>query len=271
MPNYLHLPVGYHGRSSSIVVSGHNVRRPRGQMQLEEGKPPVYGECRALDFELEMAFFVGGAETNIGEPIPVEKAHEHIFGMVIMNDWSARDFQKWEYVPLGPFTAKNFCTTISPWIVTMEALEPFLCDSAEHPQEPKPLPYLCHSDRYSFDIRLEVNLSVAEKPQNEQLICRSNFKNLYWTMKQQLAHHTVTGCNVRPGDLMASGTISGPEKGEFGSMLELSWKGTQPIFFDEEKTIKRTYLLDGDTVTMKGIFYILNSVVKSSFEMFQVI
>ncbi len=252
MPNWLHLPVGYHGRSSSVVVSKTPIRRPVGQTQPVEDKPPIFGPCKLLDFELETAFFVGGPSTNLGEPISVEKAHEHIFGMVLMNDWSARDIQKWEYVPLGPFLAKNFGTTISPWIVTMEALMPFVINNPI--QEPQPLPYLCHSDPYTFDINLEVLLKVPELEGEEKTICNSNFKHMYWSMKQQLAHHTITGCNVNPGDLLGSGTISGPTKNSFGSMLELSWRGTQPIVLDKEKNIQRKFLQDGDEVIMRGYY-----------------
>ena len=249
MPNWLHLPVGYHGRASSVVVSNTPIRRPVGQTQPVENHPPVFGPCKLLDFELEMAFFVG-AGNNLGEPIPIKQAHEHIFGMVIMNDWSARDIQKWEYVPLGPFLAKNFGTTISPWVVPMEALMPFVHQGPV--QDPKPLPYLQHDDPYSFDIKLEVALRVPELNNEEKVICKSNFQNLYWSMKQQLAHHTITGCNVNPGDLLASGTISGPTKNSYGSMLELSWRGTEPLNLDEEKKVQRKFLLDGDTVVMRG-------------------
>jgi fumarylacetoacetase len=250
MPNWLHLPVGYHGRSSSVVVSGTDFRRPSGQSQPDETKPPVFGPCKLLDFELEMAFFVGPGN-KLGEPILAKNAHEHIFGMVLMNDWSARDIQKWEYVPLGPFTAKNFATTISPWVVPMEALIPFLLQGEE--QNPTPFSYLKHDDPYTFDIKLEVSVKIPELPNDDaKVISRSNFKNMYWTMKQQLAHHTVTGCNVRPGDLLASGTISGDTKDSFGSLLEITWRGKEPILFDTDGNIKRTFFKDGDTVIIKG-------------------
>jgi fumarylacetoacetase len=250
MPNWLHLPVGYHGRSSSVVVSGTPFRRPSGQSQPDETKSPVFGPCKLLDFELEMAFFVGPGN-KFGEPILAKNAHEHIFGMVLMNDWSARDIQKWEYVPLGPFTAKNFATTISPWVVTMDALMPFLLQGEE--QNPIPFSYLRHDDPYTFDINLEVSVKIPELSNDEaKVISRSNFKNMYWTMKQQLAHHTVTGCNVRPGDLLASGTISGDTKDSFGSLLEITWRGKEPILFDTEGNIKRTFFKDGDTVIIKG-------------------
>ncbi|XP_051896318.1 fumarylacetoacetase isoform X2 [Pristis pectinata] len=246
MPNWLHLPVGYHGRASSVIVSGTPVRRPMGQMKPDDTKPPVFGACKLLDFELEMGFFIGRGN-KLGEPIPVSQAHEHIFGMVLMNDWSARDIQKWEYVPLGPFLGKSFGTTISPWVITMEALLPFVV--ANPVQDPKPLPYLCSDDPYTFDINLFVSIK-GEEMAEKATICRSNFKNMYWTMKQQLAHHTVNGCNVRPGDLLASGTISGPSPESFGSMLELSWKGTKAI--DLGSGHKRKFLQDGDEVILTG-------------------
>lgn len=246
LPNWLHLPVGYHGRASSVVVSGTPVRRPVGQSRMVDNKPPSFGPCKILDFELEMAFFVGPGN-NQGEPIPVQKAHEHIFGMVVMNDWSARDIQKWEYVPLGPFLAKNFCTTISPWVVTMEALQPFMVSNP--PQDPVPLPYLQHSDPYSLNVELEVTMK-GEGMEKPATVCKSNMKNLYWTAKQQLAHHTVTGCNARPGDLMASGTISGPTPDSYGSMLELSWRGSKTLQL--APGVERKFIQDGDEVIMSG-------------------
>ncbi|KAL7405591.1 hypothetical protein ABVT39_003695 [Epinephelus coioides] len=209
-------------------------------------KPPVFGQSKQLDIELEMAFFVGGGN-QLGEPIPIEKAHEHIFGMVLMNDWSARDIQAWEYVPLGPFLGKNFGTTISPWVIPMEALLPF---AEPNPiQDPDPLPYLQHHDAYTFNINLFVSLKGQDMAE-AATICKSNFKYMYWTMKQQLTHHTVNGCNVRPGDLLASGTISGPDPGSFGSMLELSWRGSKSIDLGGGET--RTFLKDGDEVTITG-------------------
>uniref|UniRef100_A0A8C5GML0 Fumarylacetoacetase n=2 Tax=Gouania willdenowi TaxID=441366 RepID=A0A8C5GML0_GOUWI len=246
MPNWLRLPVGYHGRASSVVVSGTPIRRPSGQMRPDQAKPPVFGPSKQLDIELEMAFFVGGGN-QLGEPIPIHEAHQHIFGMVLMNDWSARDIQAWEYVPLGPFLGKNFGTTISPWVVPMEALLPFAVPNA--PQDPQPLPYLQHSDDYTFNINLSVSLKGQDMA-NVANICRSNFKYMYWTMKQQLTHHTVNGCNVRPGDLLASGTISGPNPESFGSMLELSWRGSKNI--DLGEGLSRTFLKDGDEVTITG-------------------
>lgn len=246
MPNWKYLPVGYHGRASSIVISGTPIYRPCGQTVPVEGTPPVYGPSRLLDFELEVAFFVGGPPTKLGDSVSASEAYDHIFGMVVMNDWSARDIQKWEYVPLGPFGAKNFGTTISPWIVTMEALEPFKVPNA--PQDPKPFSYLQHDYSCNFDIKLEVHI----QPQNGSFttVSRSNYKFMYWTPAQQLAHHTVTGCNVNPGDLLASGTISGDTPDSYGSMLELSWKGTQPIDMQDGTT--RKFLQDGDEVIMHG-------------------
>ncbi|XP_028258483.1 fumarylacetoacetase [Parambassis ranga] len=246
MPNWLRLPVGYHGRASSVVVSGTPIRRPSGQMRPDQTKPPVFGPSKQLDIELEMAFFVGGGN-QLGEPIPINKAHQHIFGMVLMNDWSARDIQAWEYVPLGPFLGKNFGTTISPWVIPMEALLPF---AEPNPvQDPEPLPYLQHQDAYTFNINLFVSLK-GQGMAEAATICKSNFKYMYWTMKQQLAHHTVNGCNVRPGDLLASGTISGPDPESFGSMLELSWRGSKTIDLGGGQT--RTFLNDGDEVTITG-------------------
>ena len=244
LPNWKHLPVGYHGRASSIVVSGTPVRRPMGQTKPDEA--PIFGPCKQLDFELEVAFFVGGKGNELGSPIPMDRAHEHIFGLVLMNDWSARDIQKWEYVPLGPFLAKNFATTISPWIVPLEALDFFRVQSVV--QDPTPLPYLQHKDPFNFDIDLEVQLTTKEGSQN--VICKSNLKYMYWTMKQQLVHHSITGCNMRPGDLMASGTVSGPTPGSYGSMLELAWKGTKPIKLGNGS--QRTFIEDGDEVTLRG-------------------
>ena len=244
MPNWLHLPVGYHGRSSSIVVSGAPVRRPQGQTRPDDEQPPVFGASRMVDFELEMGFFVGPGN-GLGEPVPVGEAEEHIFGMVLVNDWSARDIQKWEYQPLGPFLAKNFATTISPWVVTLDALEPFRC--AGPGQEPQPLPYLQGSDG-AFDIALEVWL--APDGGSATRICESNFRYLYWSMAQQLAHHTVGGCNLRTGDLLASGTISGPTDDSRGSLLELAWRGEEPLSLESGE--QRSSVQDGDTVTLTG-------------------
>lgn len=245
MPNWLHLPVGYHGRASSIIVSGTPVHRPKGQQMPDDAEQPLFGPSRLLDFELEMAFVIG-RDTRLGESVPVGKAEDYIFGMVLFNDWSARDIQKWEYVPLGPFLGKSFASTISPWVVTMEALEPFR--TAGPVQDPQPLPYLQADGEKAFDIQLEVEI-VPENGQGKS-VCRSNFKYLYWNMAQQLAHHTVNGCNIRVGDMMASGTISGPGPESYGSMLELSWQGTKPIAMPDGS--ERRFLLDGDTVVLRG-------------------
>jgi fumarylacetoacetase len=246
MPNWLHLPVGYHGRASSIILSGENIHRPMGQTKADDEENPSFGPSRLLDFELEMGFFIGTGN-KLGHPIPVSEAEDHIFGMVIVNDWSARDIQKWEYVPLGPFNAKNFATSISPWVVTMEALEPFRTKSPQHEKEP--LEYLKDSRNCSYDIKLEVLLQ-SEDMTEPQRICESNFKYLYWSMCQQLAHHTITGCNMQTGDLLASGTISGSDKTSFGSMLELTWRGSEPIKLSNGQ--ERKFLLDGDTIIMKA-------------------
>lgn len=242
-PNWLHLPVAYHGRSSSLIVSGIDVRRPCGQSKPDAESKPIYGPSRSLDFELEMAVFIGPGNP-LGQPIAITAAEDHLFGMVILNDWSARDIQAWEYVPLGPFLGKNFATSISPWAVTMEALAPFRV--AAVPQDPLPLPYLTGPSRTTYDIQLEVLLQ-GEKMSEATRICASNFRYLYWTLAQQVAHHTVNGCNLRPGDLLASGTISGPTPDSLGSMLELSWRGSHPVAVGAET---RTFLLDGDRVTM---------------------
>ncbi|MBD3161701.1 MAG: fumarylacetoacetase [Candidatus Eisenbacteria bacterium] len=246
MPNWLHVPVAYHGRSSSVVLSGVDVRRPMGQTKRDDEPGPRFGPSRRLDIELEMGFFVGPGN-RLGEPIPVGEAEKAIFGMVLVNDWSARDIQKWEYVPLGPFLAKNFATSISPWVVTLDALEPFRCAGPE--QDPEPLPYLRSEGERTFDIELEVSLQT-EKMAKPQRIIRSNFRHLYWNMAQQLAHHSITGCNMRPGDLLASGTISGPSKESRGSLLELSWAGKEPIELPGGET--RTFLENGDRITMTG-------------------
>jgi fumarylacetoacetase len=245
-PNWLHLPVAYHGRASSVVVSGTDVGRPHGQTKGDNDATPTFGPSRSLDFELEMGFFIGPGNP-LGQPIPIGQAPEHIFGMVLVNDWSARDIQRWEYVPLGPFLAKNFATTISPWIVTLDALEPFRTSGPK--QDPAPLPYLRSPGDWAFDIHLEVLLQSAAMDQ-PHVVCRSNAKHLYWNVCQQLAHHTVNGCNLRPGDLLASGTISGPTPDSYGSMLELAWKGTKPIALPNGE--KRVFLQDGDRVTLAG-------------------
>ncbi|WP_445385199.1 fumarylacetoacetase [Robiginitalea sp. IMCC44478] len=245
LPNWLHIPVGYHGRSSSIIPSGTPVRRPNGQTLPKDSKTPVFGPSKRVDFELEMAFITTDAN-KLGEPIPIDEAEEYIFGLVLFNDWSARDIQKWEYVPLGPFLGKSFASSISPWIVTLDALEPFRVKGPE--QQPLPLPYLRQKGPGSFDIQLEVDLIPEEGAANT--ICRSNFKYMYWSMAQQLTHHTINGCNVISGDMMGSGTISGPSPDSFGSLLELSWGGSKPLQLSGGQT--RTFVEDMDTVIMRG-------------------
>jgi len=245
-PNWKHLPVGYHGRASSVILSDTNVRRPCGQTRPNDDEPPVYGPSRLLDFELEMGFFTGPGNSR-ETPIPIDETPEHIFGFCLVNDWSARDIQGWEYVPLGPFLGKSFATTISPWIVPMAALTPFRVPSPE--QDPTPLPYLQHEGDWAFDVDLEVDLQT-ENMTTPATICRSNFRHMYWTVCQQLAHHTVNGCNTRPGDLMASGTLSGPTEASYGSMLELSWRGENPIELPSGES--RSFLEDGDRVVMRG-------------------
>ncbi|MBP2302960.1 fumarylacetoacetase [Azospirillum picis] len=250
LPNWLHIPIGYNGRASSVVVGGTPIRRPNGQTKAPTAEAPSFGPCRKLDFELETAFIVGRGNA-LGEPIPVGEAEAHIFGMVLMNDWSARDLQQWEYVPLGPFNAKSFGTSISPWVVTMEALEPFR--TAGPVQDPQPLPYLRQDGPQGFDLHLEVALKPGGGDgggDDETTICRTNFRHMYWSMAQQLAHHTVSGCDTRTGDLMGSGTISGPEPDSFGSLLELTWNGQKPLTLAGGQT--RAFLEDGDDVVMTG-------------------
>ncbi len=244
LPNWKHLPVGYHGRASSIVVSGVDIHRPKGQTKPPEGDP-VYGPSQRMDFELEMAFIVGKS-TELGDQISTENAMDHIFGMVLFNDWSARDIQKWEYVPLGPFLGKSFASSISPWVVTMEALEPFKVAGPE--QDPPVLDYLKTDGELNYDL----NLTVEIEPEGSEptVVSNSNFKYMYWNMAQQLAHHTVNGCNVNIGDMMASGTISGKSPDSYGSMLELSWAGKNPVKLNDGS--ERKFLNDSDTVTMKG-------------------
>src|SRR5438874_4611192 len=246
MPNWKWLPVAYHGRASSIVVSGTQVKRPRGQTKPPDANSPVYGPSKSLDFELETAFFIGPGN-SLGHPVSIDKAEDHIFGIVLMNDWSARDIQTWEYQPLGPFLAKNFCTSISPWVVTLEALEPFR--KGLPAQDPPPLSYLKHAADFTFDIQLEARLQTA-KMTEPQTITRTNFRNLYWSIAQQLAHHTVNGCNLQPGDLLASGTISGPTEESRGCMLELTWRGANPLKLGSGEI--RKWLEDGDTVSITG-------------------
>lgn len=245
LPNWKHLPVGYHGRASSIIVSGHDIHRPKGQVVLPQSSEPVFDQSNRVDFELEMGFIIG-KKTKLGESISTEKAEEFIFGKVLFNDWSARDIQKWEYIPLGPFLAKSFASSISPWVVTMEALEPFKIQGPK--QEPKVLPYLNFSGNKNYDI----NLEVIVRPENsvETVVSKTNFKYMYWNMFQQLAHHTVNGCNVNIGDMMASGTISGKNTNSYGSMLELSWAGTKPVILKDGSS--RKFIQDNDTVIMRG-------------------
>lgn len=245
LPNWLHIPVGYHGRSSTIVPSGIPVHRPMGQTLPNGETQPVFGPSRLVDFELETAFITTDANI-MGENIPVNEAEEYIFGMVLLNDWSARDIQKWEYVPLGPFLAKNFASSISPWIVTMDALEPFR--TAGPKQEPEPLPYLQQHGNHAFDINLEV--SIAPEQAEETIVSKSNLKYMYWTMSQQLAHHTINGCRINSGDMMGSGTISGPTEDSFGSMLELTWGGQKPLTLKDGT--ERKFINDGDTVIIRG-------------------
>ena len=246
MPNWKWLPVAYHGRASSIVVSGGDVRRPHGQTKPPDTEAPVFGPSRSFDYELETAFLIGPGNA-LGQPVPIERAMDHIFGLVLMNDWSARDVQAWEYQPLGPFLAKNFCTSISPWVVMLEALEEFR--KPLPPQDPEPLPYLRAAADFTYDIQLEARLQTAamEAPHR---ITRTNFQNLYWSIAQQLAHHTVNGCNLQPGDLLASGTISGPEEESRGCMLELTWRGANPLTLPNGET--RKWLEDGDRLTITG-------------------
>ena len=244
LPNWRHLPVAYHGRASSIIVSGQQIHRPKGQSKASDGFP-TFGPTQKLDFELEMAFIT--CENNpLGHSIPVGKVEDYIFGFVLFNDWSARDFQTWEYQPLGPFLAKNFASSISPWIVTLDALEPFRVDGPE--QDPEVLPYLESYGSKNFDINLEVAIKSQES--EEKVISRTNFKHMYWNVNQQLAHHTINGCNVKVGDMFASGTISGSEPGSYGSMLELAWNGTKPITLSEGT--KRSFIEDQDIVVMRA-------------------
>jgi fumarylacetoacetase len=226
------------------VVSGTDIRRPKGQQKPVDA-PPVYGPCKLLDFELEMAFIIG-KQTSMGESISTEDAEDYIFGLTLFNDWSARDIQKWEYIPLGPFLAKSFASTVAPWIVTLDALEPFRTDGYQ--QEPEVLPYLKYEGQKNYDIQLQVAIQPANGA--EKIVCNSNFKHMYWTMTQQLTHHTVNGCNVNVGDMCASGTISGPTPDSYGSMLEISWKGTKPV--DMPDGTQRKFIHDGDTVVMRG-------------------
>jgi fumarylacetoacetase len=246
MPNWKWLPVAYHGRASSIVASGAEVRRPHGQIKPPDAPAPIFGPSRSFDYELEAAFFIGPGNA-LGEPVPISRATDHIFGLVLMNDWSARDVQAWEYQPLGPFLAKNFCTSISPWVVMLEALESFR--KPLPPQDPEPLPYLRAANDFTYDIQLEARLQTASMDA-PHVITRTNFQNLYWSIAQQLAHHTVNGCNLQPGDLLASGTISGPTEEARGCMLELTWRGANPLTLPNGET--RRWLEDGDSLRITG-------------------
>jgi fumarylacetoacetase len=245
LPNWLHIPVGYHGRASSIICSGTPIHRPKGQQRPNDSEPPVYGPSKLLDFELEMAFITFEGKP-LGDSISTKEADDYIFGMCLFNDWSARDIQKWEYVPLGPFLGKNFASSISPWVITLDALEQFRIPGPV--QEPKVLPYLEYEGEKHIDINLQV--AIETDAGNETVISNSNYKHMYWNMNQQLAHHTVNGCDIHCGDMMASGTISGPVPESYGSMLELSWKGTKPLTLNDGS--ERKFLQDGDTVIMRG-------------------
>ena len=245
LPNWLWIPVGYHGRASSVILSDVNIHRPKGQIKPDPQADPIFAPCRNLDFELETAFITFDGKP-LGDSISTEEAEDFIFGMVLFNDWSARDIQTWEYVPLGPFLAKNFASSISAWVVTMDALEPFKVESPK--QDPAVLSYLAFEGKKSYDLHLEV--AIAPENVAETVVSRSNFKYMYWNMVQQLAHHTVNGCNVKCGDLMGSGTISGPTEDSYGSMLELAWKGTKPLKMADGS--ERKFIQDHDTVIMRG-------------------
>jgi fumarylacetoacetase len=256
LPNYKHVPIAYHGRASSIVVSGTAVKRPAGQTKADEAPAPAFGPTRMLDYEVEVGAFVGPGNAP-GETMSVAQARDRLFGLCLVNDWSARDIQKWEYQPLGPFLAKNFATTVSPWVVTMEALEPFRAPAfAREAADPAPLPYLCDDDDQragAFDIRIETYLESARMREENLLpflVARGDFKDMYWTFAQMLAHHACNGCHLRPGDLLASGTVSGRERGSAGCLLERAWRGTEPVELPSGET--RRFLEDGDTVVMRA-------------------
>lgn len=245
LPNWKHLPVGYHGRTSSLIVSGQPIHRPKGQSKAPDAASPTFGPSKRLDFELEMAFVTCG-ETQLGETIDLVDTDNYIFGFMLFNDWSARDIQAWEYVPLGPFLGKSFASSVSPWVVSMDALEPFRVQGAS--QNPEVLPYLQFDGKRNFDVNLEV--AISSLGFDNHVVSRSNFRHMYWNINQQLAHHSVNGCNINVGDMYASGTISGQDPTSFGSMLELAWKGTKPISMPDGTT--RTFIEDGDTVVMRG-------------------
>ncbi len=245
LPNWRHIPVGYHGRSSSIVVSGTNIHRPKGQTKPNDAELPVFGPSKLVDFELEMAF-ITGKKSELGESISTTEAEDYIFGLVLFNDLSARDIQKWEYVPLGPFLSKNFGSVISPWIVTLAALEPFRVNGPE--QKPAVLPYLEYSGIKNYNVELEVFIQPEKGSENK--VCHSNFRHMYWNMCQQLAHHTVNGCNINVGDMYGSGTISGPTEDSLGSMLEITWNGSRPVKLKDGS--ERKFIQDNDTIIMRG-------------------
>ena len=253
LPNWKHLPVGYHGRASSVIQSGRDVRRPHGQTVGPDGPPPSHGPVRLLDYELEVGFFMGAA-SELGSPVPIERALDHVFGLVLVNDWSARDVQKWEYQPLGPFNAKNFATTISPWVVTLDALQPFMIPGPERKDEdPVNLDYLRWSDDVAVDLELEVlvrSATMRDRGMPGHRISLGNYRDMYWTISQMVAHHTSTGCNLRPGDMMASGTVSGPTEDSRGCLLERTWRGQNPISLPDGT--ERKFLQDGDEVIIRG-------------------
>ncbi len=249
LPNYKWLPVAYHGRASSVVVSGTQVRRPWGQIVSDPAGPPHYAACRLLDYEVELGAFLGPGNP-MGEPIPIGQAEDHVAGVCLLNDWSARDIQSWEYQPLGPFLAKNFATSVSPWVVTLDALEPFRCAApARTPGDPDPLPHLRTTGDSAFGITLEVWLRSA-RMQTPMLISRGDFSQMYWTLAQMVAHHTSNGCSLRAGDLIGSGTVSGPQKQNRGCLLEMTWRGTEPLELPTGET--RKFLEDGDEVILRG-------------------
>ena len=253
MPNWKHLPVGYHGRASSVIASGRDVRRPHGQTVGPDGPPPKHGPVRLLDYELEVGFFVGRG-SELGTPVPVAEALDHVFGLVLVNDWSARDVQKWEYQPLGPFNAKNFATSISPWVVTMDALEPFLVPGPPRAAgDPENLPYLVNPSDVAVDLELEVLIAseaMRSKGMAPARVSLGNYRDMYWTIAQMMAHHTSTGCDLNPGDLMASGTVSGPTEDSRGCLLEMTWRGENPISLPDGT--ERKFLQDGDEVVIRG-------------------
>jgi len=246
LPNWRHLPVGYHGRASSIIVSGVDIFRPKGQVMPLDSDKPVFTSSKRIDFELEMGYIIG-KQSPLGSSITTDDADNYIFGKVLFNDWSARDIQKWEYVPLGPFLGKSFASSISPWVVTIEALDNFRV--AGPIQNPEVLDYLKFNGKKNYDINLSVSI-LPEKTNIETIVCKSNFKYMYWNMSQQIAHHTINGCNLNVGDMMASGTISGKSKDSYGSMLELSWGGKKNIELNDGSS--RTFIEDYDSVIMRG-------------------